>query len=372
MEPGRGPRVEFRLLGPLEVEQDSRNLAVGGRRERALLAILLLHANTVVPRERLIDALWGEHPPEKAANSLQVAVHALRKVLGADRIDTRGTGYLLRIEGRELDLHRFTELAEQARGEAPAAAAETLREALALWRGPALTDLGETPFAAAERGRLEALHLAALEERIAADLTVGRHAELIPELEALVAGHPYRERLRREHILALYRSARQAEALEAYQQARRTLVDELGIEPGTELRELERAILRQDPDLALPEARAKSSIPASLTPLVGRRLELAALTSLVRSREARLLTLTGPGGTGKTRLALESAWELISDFREGVFFVDLAPIADPELVAGQVLGALAMDEQPGRPVVETLKQALRDRQLLLLLDTSKG
>jgi predicted ATPase/DNA-binding SARP family transcriptional activator len=364
--------IEFRLLGPLEVEQNGSTVVVGGRRQRALLAILLLHANTVVPRERLIDALWGEHPPERAANSLQVAVHALRKALGADRIATRGAGYLIRVDGRELDLQRFADLAGRAREEEPAAAAETLREALALWRGTPLTDLGETPFAAAERGRLDALHLAALEDRIAAELAVGRHAELIPELEALVARHPYRERLRREHMLALYRSARQAEALEAYKQARRTLVEELGIEPGTELQELERAILRQDPELALPSARAKSNVPAPLTPLVGRRLELAALTSLVRSREARLLTLTGPGGTGKTRLALESAWELMSDFRDGVFFVDLAPIADEDLVAAQILGALGVDEQPGRPVVETLKRALRDRQLMLLLDNFEG
>jgi predicted ATPase/DNA-binding SARP family transcriptional activator len=369
---GARARVEFRLLGPLEVEQNGGGLAVGGRRQRALRATLLLHANTVVLREQLIDALWGEHPPEKAANSLQVAVHALRKVLGADRISTRGAGYLLRVESLELDLHRFADLADRARGEVPAAAAETLREALALWRGAPLSDLGETSFAAAERGRLEALHVAALEDRIAADLAAGRHAELIPELEALVAGHPYRERLRREHMLALYRSGRQAEALEAYQQARRTLVEELGIEPGADLQELERAILRQDPELALPTARAQSNIPAPLTPLVGRRLELAALTSLIRSREARLLTLTGPGGTGKTRLALGSAWELISDFRDGVFFVDLAPLADPELVAAQVLGSLEVDEQPGRPVVETLKQALRDRQLLLLLDNFEG
>jgi DNA-binding SARP family transcriptional activator len=283
MEHGRGARVEFRLLGPLEVEQDGRTLAVGGRRQRAVLAILLLHPNEVVLRERLIDALWGEHPPDRAANSLQVAVHTLRKLLGVDRIATRGAGYLLRVEAGELDLQRFAELTEQARAEVPAAAAETLRKALALWRGAPLSDLGETAFAAAERGRLEALQLAAVEDRIAVELAIGRHAELIPELEALVAGHPYRERLRREHMLALYRSGRQAEALDAYRQARGTLVEELGIEPGAELQELERAILRQDPELALPAARTKSNIPAPLTPLVGRRLELAALTSLVRA-----------------------------------------------------------------------------------------
>jgi DNA-binding SARP family transcriptional activator len=370
MEQRRCKRVEFRLLGPLEVEQDGRVLAVGGRRQRPLLAVLLLHANTVVPRDRLIDAVWGETPPETAANALQVAVHALRKLLGAVRIVTQGGGYLLRVDAGELDVGRFGALIEQARKEAPTEAAETLREALSLRKGPPLPDLGDAQFAAIESARLEELHLAALEERIAADLALGRHGELVPELEALVAAHPYRERLRREHMLALYRSGRQAEALDAYRQARRTLVGELGIEPGHELQALEQAILRQDVALALPAARAKSNIPAPLTPLVGRRLELAALTALLRSRDARLLTLTGPGGTGKSRLAVEGAWELVSDFGDGVCFVDLASIADPELVGTQILGALEVDEQPGRPVEETLKEALRGRQLLLVLDES--
>jgi predicted ATPase/DNA-binding SARP family transcriptional activator/Tfp pilus assembly protein PilF len=363
--------VEFRLLGPLEVEQDGRVLAVGGRRQRALLTFLLLHANTVVAQDRLIDALWGEDPPETAANALQVAVHALRKQLGADRIVTRGKGYLLRVEAGELDLQRFTESVERARGKSPADAAEILHKALALWTGPALSDLGETPFVEADRARLEELHVAGIEDRVGADLHLGRHAELVPELESLVAAHPFRERLRREHMLALYRSGRQAEALEAYRAARRLLVDELGIEPGAELQELEPAILRQDPALALP-TRAKSKLPAPLTPLVGRRLELAAVTSLVRGSEVRLLTLTGPGGTGKTRLALEAAWELVHDFREGAVFVDLASIEDPALVGSQILGALEVDEQPGRPVVETLKEALRGQQLLLLLDNFEG
>ena len=367
-----GERVEFRVLGPLEVERDGRVLAVGGRRQRALLQLLLLHANTVFPRERLIDALWGEGPPETAANAVQVAVHALRKLLGADRIVTRGSGYLIRVEVGELDLDRFRLLVERSRDEPPAVRSETLREALALAKGPALVDLGDTAFADAEQSRLEELRLAALEERIAADLALGRHSELVPELEALVAAHPYGERLRREQMLALYRSGRQADALEVYRQARRALVDDLGIEPGAELQHLERAILRQDPALALPTARARSNIPAPLTPLVGRRLELAALTSLVRAGQARLLTLTGPGGTGKTRLAVESAWELVSDFADGVFFVDLAPIGDSELVADQILAALEADEQPGRPVVATLKEALRGRRSLLLLDNFEG
>jgi predicted ATPase/DNA-binding SARP family transcriptional activator len=368
MEQRHLDRLEFKLLGPLEVALDGRRLAVGGWRQRALLGLLLLHANQVVSRESLIDGLWGDRKPDTAANSLQVAVHALRKVLGADRIVTRDPGYFVHVEANELDLERFRRLTERARGEAPAAAAETLREALALWRGPALGDLDDAAFAGSAQTELEELHLAALEQRIGADLVLGRHAELVPELEALVARHPYRERLRRELMLALYRSGRQADALEAYQRARRTLKDELGLEPGAELQELERAILRQDAALAPPAPRAESNLPAPLTPLVGRRLELAALTSLVRGEAARLLTLTGPGGTGKTRLALEGAWELLSDFRDGVWFVDLSPIDDPAFVAGQILGALGGDEQPGRPILETLKETLRGQELLLVLD----
>jgi predicted ATPase/DNA-binding SARP family transcriptional activator len=364
--PGAG--ADFRLLGPLEVARDGRALAIGGARQRALLALLLLHANELVPRERLIDGLWGEEPPETAPNALQVAVHALRKLLGRERIVTRGQGYLLRVEPGELDLERFERLVERARAEGPAAAAETLREALALWRGRALGDLADPPFAWAERERLDELRLAALEQRLEADLALGRHAELVAELEALSGEHPYRERLRQLLMLALYRTGRQAEALEVYQQARRTLVDDLGIDPTPELQELERAILRHDPALAVPAPRPKTNVPAPLTPLVGRQLELTAVTALMRSNDLRLLTLTGPGGIGKTRLAVHAALELLADFRDGVFFVDLSPLRDADLVAQQILGALEVAEQPGRPVAATLKEALREKQLLLVLD----
>jgi predicted ATPase len=345
----RGTRFEFRLLGPLEVESDGAVLPVGGPRQRALLAFLLLHANEVVRRERLIDALWGEQPPARAQNALQVAVHGLRRVLGPERVETVGDGYRLHVEPDELDVARFQELLRQS----PAAALE-------LWRGPVLAGV-EAPFAAAEAARLEQVRLAAVEARIEAELARGDHALLVPELEALIAEHPYRERLRGHLMLALYRLGRQAEALDAYHAARRLLVDQLGIEPGPELQELERAILRHDPALA-PPSSAVPRLPVPPTPLIGRELELAAVTGLLRRPDVRLLTLTGAGGTGKTRLALEAAWQLSEDFDETVF-VDLSPLSDPELVVATIAEALEV-----QPALEEVQAKARAGRRLLLLD----
>src|SRR5215216_110230 len=241
--------MDFRILGPLEVSAHDRPLALGGIKQRSLLAVLLLHANEVVSSDRLIDELWGDAPPPTAAKSLQVHVSRLRKTLGEQRLATRPPGYLLQVDTSELDLSRFERLAGEATGVEPSRAAEKLREALALWRGPALADLAYEPFARIEIARLEELRLVVLERRIDADLADGGHADLVGELEALVAEHPLRERLRCQLMLALYRSARQAEALEAYRQARSVLSDELGLEPGGELRKLESAILRHDPAL---------------------------------------------------------------------------------------------------------------------------
>ena len=238
-------QLDFRLLGPLEVRDDGRSLALGGRKQRSLLAILLLHANEAVSDDLLTDGLWGERPP-KTAGPLQVHVSALRKLLSAERLERRAPGYLLHLEPEELDLARFERLCAEARGQEPEAAAATLAEALALWRGPPLADFAYDYFAQGEIARLEELRLGAIEQRIEAELALGRHAELVGELEALVGEHPLRERLREQQILALYRSGRQAEALQAYREARQTLVEGLGIEPSPALKELEKAILAQD------------------------------------------------------------------------------------------------------------------------------
>jgi DNA-binding SARP family transcriptional activator len=245
--------VEFLILGPLEVRDGDRLVPLGGARQRAVLALLLTHANEVVSRDWLIDELWGERPPESAVNVLQTYVSHLRKALSAELLVTRTPGYMLQVERDELDLYRFEDLATEADGAEPAVAATKLRAALELWRGAALADFAYDPFAQATITRLEELRLTALERRIEADLALGRHGELVGELEALTREHPLRERFRRHLMLALYRSGRQAEALATYQDARRVLVDQLGIDPSPALQELERAILRQEPALESPD-----------------------------------------------------------------------------------------------------------------------
>jgi DNA-binding SARP family transcriptional activator len=271
--------MEFRLLGPLEVIEQDRLLALGGGLQRSLFGALLLHANEVVSTDRLIDALWGRAPPLTAAKSIQVYVSKLRKELGEGRLVTRAPGYVLKVDRSELDLGRFERLLGEARNADPHNAARKLRRALALWRGPALADLTYEPFVQAEIARLEELRWVALEQRIEADLASGRHEELVGELEALVAEHPLREHLHCQLMLALYRSARQAEALDAYRRARRELSEQLGLEPSEELRRLEQAILRQDPALDIAEDRPGPSLarqyptPARSLLIVPERLE---------------------------------------------------------------------------------------------------
>jgi DNA-binding SARP family transcriptional activator/streptogramin lyase len=247
--------MEFRILGPLEVEADGRIVKLGGSKQRGVLALLLLNANKAVSRDRLIDEVWGDEPPDTAATALQGHISQLRKTLGADAIVTQAPGYLIRLADGELDLDRFEGAVARARAAAAPEAADTLKEALALWRGPALADL-DLPFAHEERTSLEEQRLAALERRIDADLELGRNAELLSELERLVQQHPLREHLRGQLMLALYRSGRQADALDVYRSGRRALAEQLGLEPGEELRRLERGILEQDPALGAPAATA--------------------------------------------------------------------------------------------------------------------
>ena len=288
--------MEFRILGPLEVVDADRPLALGGERQRALLALLLTRANEVVSTDRLIDELWGMRPPKQALNTIQYYISQLRKTLGADRIVTRAPGYMIRVEPDELDLARFEQLSQDG-------SAESLHAALELWRGPALADLAYESFAREEASRLEELRLVVQERRIDADLEGGRTAELVSELERLIKEHPLRERLRGQLMLALYRSGRQAEALAAYQAARSALVEELGIEPGAELQKLERAMLQQDPNLDLvsePPAAERSILVAvraedNLDALVG----LAELLARTRpAREVILARLTAPEAMG--------------------------------------------------------------------------
>ena len=264
-------------------------MPLGGPKQRALLALLILQANKVAARERLIDDLWGERAPETATTALQGYVSALRKTVGPDRIITHAPGYLLRVDPEAVDLGRFERLTREGRAALAAGNAEhaskTLTEALALWRGPALADVNSAPFAYAEALRLEELRLAALEERLDADLALGRHADVVTELEALVTQHPLRERLRGQLMLALYRCGRQAEALQAYQVARRLLVGELGIEPGSALRALEQGILSQDPALDAPKTRTAGERVALRT---GRR-RLAALAAVVLAIAAAVI-----------------------------------------------------------------------------------
>ncbi len=373
--------MEFSILGPIEVRSDGRALAIGGVKPRALLAVLLLHANEPVSAERLAVALWSEDASAGAVKTVQVHVSRLRRALGdAALLTTTPAGYRLRVRPDELDAERFEQRVAGGRealaaGE-PERAAALLREALELWRGPPLAEVAALPFAPSVITRMDEQRVAALELRMEADLAAGRHAELIGELQQLTNRHPWRERLHSQLMVALYRSGRQADALEAYRHAREALVEQLGIEPGAELHELHAAILAHDPGLdAIPDtgspppaAPADRALPAPPNRTVGREDELAAIGERLHTASVRLLTLTGPGGVGKTRLALETARTVEADFTDGARFVSLGAVQRSEDVPAAIVNALKVVLLGGESDAQAVERFLAAKHLLLVAD----
>jgi DNA-binding SARP family transcriptional activator len=367
--------LEFCILGPLEAAVDGTPAALGGPRQRAVLAILLAHANEVVPIPRLVDGVWGDDPPETAANVLQGYVSQLRKALGRRTIATHGTGYAVVVDDRGFDLRRFerhasagAEALRNARAE-PAAA--EFRAALALWRGPALSDLAQEPCAGPIAARLDELRLVAMESAIEADLACGRHREVVAELAALVAEHPMRERFRALQMLALYRCGRQAEALDAFQAARATMVEELGIEPGAALRELQRGILEHDASLAASasepplEPEHRRVVTAVLA--YGSLPLLMALSEwLAHASDREVVVATTVASAGD----LSDATRRLYDARDALggvgamvrvgAFTSVAPGADMARLAAEQDAELLLVDAPDR--------LLEDARLLALLE----
>lgn len=383
--------MRFGILGPLQVtDLEGREVALGGRKQRSVLALLLLHAGAVVSNERLIDELWGEHTPATARKTLQTYVMRLRKALGNELLVTRPGGYLLQTAHAEFDLERFESLVAAGRhalaGGEPDQAAELLGGALRLWRGPPLADFTYEPFAQGEIARLVESRIAALEDRIDADLARGKAAALVGELEALVRQHPLRERLRAQLMLALYRGDRQADALAVYQRTRDHLTDELGLEPGAPLRSLQQAILNQDPSLSAGATRVGATsaerhserlsrladrrpgdIPRGVK-VIGRDRELAELGELIADPEVSLVTLTGTGGVGKTTLGLEVARAAAPRFADGVSVVCLASIVSRQQVLSELARVLGIVLRADEPALDTVARILRTQERLLVLD----
>ncbi|WP_284466974.1 AfsR/SARP family transcriptional regulator [Actinomadura madurae] len=394
--------MRFGILGPLSVTEGGRTFELTSSKSRAVLAVLLRHANTPVSDDLLADALWGDRPPRSAAANLRMYVHTLRRTLeSADRIARVPPGYALTVRPGELDAQRFADLVRQGReaGErADAVAAHAaLSEALGLWRGDAYAGLDDLPSLRDEAVRLEELRLAAVEDRVSAGLDLGRHGELVPELRALAAEHPLRERFRAQLMLALYRSGRQAEALQVYRDTRRVLTEELGIEPGPRLRRLEEAVLANDPSLDLaapvravpppgqPAWPAPQQLPPGVAGFTGRAEELARLTGLVPEEGACpstvvIASMSGMAGVGKTTLAVHWAHRLRDRFPDGTLFVDLrgygrtGPPARPDEVLDGFLRALHVPPAAIPPALEEraamYRSRLDRRRMLIVLDNA--
>jgi predicted ATPase/DNA-binding SARP family transcriptional activator len=369
--------MEVLVLGPLELVDAGKAIPLPAPKHRRLLAALAIDAGTTQTTDRLIDAVWDASPPASAAKLLQVYISQLRKALPGTAIRTLGSGYALELTSVSVDAGRFERLVadgKQALHDGnPALAASIMRRALGLWRGPAYGELAYEDFAHAEANRLEELRLDAVEERIEAELALGRHADLLAELLALAAKNPLRERLQAHAMLALYRSGRQTEALELYAAMHARLRDELGLEPSSELRALQRRILEHDSVLSIARTAESRSLalPVPPNPLLGRERELDELRELLLRYDVRLLVLTGAGGTGKTRLALEAARDLASAFANGAGFVELAPLRDPALIVGTIARGLAIDQAPGEEPLDALVDELRARELLLVVDNAE-
>lgn len=376
---GRVPRecervAEILVLGPV---------ALGGRASpttppamlQRLMAALVLAEGRVRHIEELVDVLWGEDPPTSARQLVRVYVSQLRKALPTGvAVETVSGGYVLRLPDGTLDAARFERLVaecRQARRDGNAALAVSLAEqALALWRGRAFGELAYEELARVESERLEEQRLVAREERLHAHVMLGRHAELLGEILAFADEHPLREHAHELAMLALYRCGRQTDALEHYAAVRERLNEELGLEPGPAIRELHRRILGHDPELAAAheDGPEVTSLPEPPNPLVGRERELAELDALLARRDSRLIVLTGAGGSGKTRLALEAARRAARSFANGVVLVELASVRDPELVLPTIAHAVGAADAPGKPPLDAVGDALLSRELLLLID----
>jgi predicted ATPase/DNA-binding SARP family transcriptional activator len=360
------------LLGGLEVrDTDNRDIAIPMGKQQALLALLAIHVGRVVPAEHVIDALWGEDPPPRVRNGLQALASKLRSALGAaDLVVMRGGGYVLDLPGDAVDIHRYENLVAAGRAvdlEDPERAIALFAEADSLWRGDALADFAYEEFAQPTITRLTELRLEVIEERIDLEVAVGRVDDGIIELEGLVASYPLRERLRGQLMVALYRAGRQADALRTFQEGRQLLAEELGLDPGPQLRRLEAAILGQDPTLDAPASNARAAratrrpmIPEALTPLVGRDEELRELTRV--AADHRFISLIGPGGVGKTRLAVEIGRTESAALADGGYLVELAPVGDPAALRAAIASAIDV------PDANLLAETIGDRETLIVLD----
>ncbi|MFD3825665.1 BTAD domain-containing putative transcriptional regulator [Streptomyces sp. NPDC058625] len=374
--------MRYGVLGPLAVwDAEGRPVRVPEAKVRALLANLLVHGGGPVAADRLIEDLWASNPPGGSVNTLQTKVSQLRRVLGREQVVREPAGYRLLLADDVVDALKFQELAERARAhEEPAVKGSLFADALALWRGPAYADVAEFLFAHSEIARLEELRLNVVEEQAEVRLTLGEHTALAAELGDLVTRHPLRERLRMAHMRALYRAGRQGDALQSFQELRRQLAEELGVSPGPGVSALHEAILRQEPQLATPAVESlscRTNLPTPLTPLIGRRTAVDQVRArLSPGSSTRLVTLTGLGGVGKTRLAIAAAREVAERFADGVWLVELAGLggaSSPDDIAERVITTLGLcDTAATEPdlddLVGWLCRAVADKHLLILLD----